>query len=96
MRWHSIWMGGPAVAPGVFGAESGFRVGWRTAGGAWFLFHFGRGTGRWVIISWGLLIFRVLGRSATREAFGKLFGNSHIPYLSVIIAHRFACGERKI
>ena len=40
-----------------------------------FCFHFGSGAGRWAIISWGLLIFRVLGRSATREPFGKSFGN---------------------
>ena len=33
---------GPAVARGVFGASSGFRVGWRAvAGGVWYLFFEG-------------------------------------------------------
>ena len=27
----------PAMAHGVFGAGTGFRVGWRTGGSAWFL-----------------------------------------------------------
>ena len=82
--------------PGYLGLNLVFVSGGAQRGEFGFCFHFGRGTGRWAIISWGLLIFRVSGRSATREAFGKSFGNSHIPCLSVIIAHRFTCGERKI
>ena len=60
----ALWGGvgpGAAVGCGAFGAGSGFRVGWRAAGGVWSLFfgasccywrsfHFGGGTGRWVIV----------------------------------------------
>ena len=41
-----LWSRG-AVACGVFGAGSGFRLGWRG-------FHIGGGTGRWALVLWDL------------------------------------------
>ena len=44
-----------------------------------------------------LLFYKVLRLSwyfliKTLKSFGNSWGNSHIPYLQVIIAHRFSCG----
>ena len=74
----------PAVVRGVFGAGSGFGVGWRTGGGGGVGFlrgflvlaelSFWRGVGHWAMIQWGFetcLIFPnflVFSRSATRSA----------------------------
>ena len=67
--------GGLQWLPGYMGLDLVFVSGGAQRGEFGFCFHFGRGAGRWAIISWGLLIFRVLGCSATREPFGKSFGN---------------------
>ena len=52
----------------------------------------------WTIILWSLdafLIFPNFLRSYLKS-FDILWSYSYIPYLQVIIAHRFSCGERKI
>ena len=59
-----------AMARGLFGTGSSFRVGWRTVGGLdlcfsgffrwyWQRFHFGGGAGRWAIVLWGLDTFLI-------------------------------------
>ena len=79
---------------------------WRTAGGVRFLFagglllvfgnvHFGVGTGRWIMISWGwdiILCFPNFLRSSyvDRELVWQLVYAS----LLQIIRLRFACGQR--
>ena len=40
--------------------------------------------------------FRYFPKIVSLNSFRNSFGNSYIPCLKVIIAHRFTCGERKI
>ena len=64
----------------------------------WQNFHFCRGTRRWAAILWGLDTFLIFPNSFTIASLKSLdnsFVNLYIPCLSVIIAHRFTCGERK-
>ena len=70
--WHGA-VGAAAGARGVSGAGSGFRVGWRAAGGGgglhfcfpgvfcwyWPSVRFGGGTGHWAVILWGLDTFLI-------------------------------------
>ena len=62
------------VCRGVIGARSGFRVGWRPAGGfgcyfsgvfCWYrgIVRFCRGASRWAISRWGLGIFLIFSDS---------------------------------
>ena len=68
MRGYTFGDGRAAVARGIFGAGSGFRVGWRIAGGGgWFPlalgggggFNFGGGAGHCATILWGLDTFLI-------------------------------------
>ena len=78
---------GPTVGCGVFGAGSGFGVGWR-GGGVWSLcfgalllvlaeFLFCRGAVHWAIILWGLDTFLIFPKIICL----KSFGNSYMPCL---------------
>ena len=40
--------------------------------------------------------YRISPKTLSLKSFGNSWGNSYIPCLEVIIAHRFTCGERKI
>ena len=66
LEGYTFTDGRAAMARGIFGAGSSFRVGWRTAGGLWFplalgggSFHFGGRAGRCPTILWGLDTFLV-------------------------------------
>ena len=104
----STHLRGPTtIKKGVYYANSSFPVKKCNTGKLYFLFFSKflllskifeiRGkTGHWVIILWSFEIFLILPNFFNLKSFSKLWGNSYIPCLLLMITLRFTCGEKKI